>query len=512
MQLRDGAAVAHVNAALVGFVHGAAGGVMVADAFLDAFCVDYSKSSPVACRAPVTQLPPAWLTFVALFNVAFFVGGGVGVAASAWLVERSGRRVASVSGALLVTAGSLAVALTPAHAHSQLLLTRGLQGVGVGSSSLSLLLLLTSAEIRSHATTREVLFRSMYLMVGAGVLLANVANVALENVTDGWRYTNALAVVPAAAVMLMSCCMLESPLWLFKKRGRESARTALQALRITDDVDDELEAIGELVAAESNSARWRAIWAVQSLRRRFLVATVLQLLQQGTGISVVLTYGGHIFEAVATDGVLSLLIVSIVNFASAIPAMRWLDATGRRQLLLLGAAGMFLGHLVSASVATAGCNDSGCSKAAGFAIISSTAFFVFNFAISWGPVCWIYSTEIFSTSYRARAVAIAALLNWSAGALTTGVPSLFPTLGVNGVLFLFAALCVGGGTFVFWMCPETQEIALEEIELLFDGSSVHESAIAQSVASDQSQHALSPPVATLPQKYDQVTMPDTVKS
>ncbi|OQR93836.1 Major Facilitator Superfamily (MFS) [Achlya hypogyna] len=95
------------------------------------------------------------------------------------------------------------------------------------------------------------------------------------------------------------------------------------------------------------------------------------------------------------------------------------------------------------------------------------AFFIFNFAISWGPVCWIYPAEIFPMNVRAKAVSASTMTNWCMGALMIGIPKLFKYLNINGVFFLFAALCTLAGTYVWFKCPETKGLLLEEIEPLF---------------------------------------------
>ncbi|KAF0717221.1 Aste57867_2423 [Aphanomyces stellatus] len=101
-------------------------------------------------------------------------------------------------------------------------------------------------------------------------------------------------------------------------------------------------------------------------------------------------------------------------------------------------------------------------------MIVATAFFIFNFAISWGPICWIYPAEIFPMRVRAMAVSLSTMANWAMGALMIGILKLFPYLNINGVFYLFAALCTCAGTFVYYFCPETKNLLLEEIELLFN--------------------------------------------
>ena len=103
--------------------------------------------------------------------------------------------------------------------------------------------------------------------------------------------------------------------------------------------------------------------------------------------------------------------------------------------------------------------------AAGYIIIVGTAFVTFNFAISWGPVCWIYPTEIFPMNVRAKAVWLT-MSNSVMGTCMTWVVKLFPSLNINGVFFLLAATCVVSGVFVYYLCPETKGLLLEDIESL----------------------------------------------
>ncbi|GAB9473970.1 Sugar transport protein 10 [Globisporangium polare] len=49
----------------------------------------------------------------------------------------------------------------------------------------------------------------------------------------------------------------------------------------------------------------------------------------------------------------------------------------------------------------------------------------------------------------------------------TYVVKLFPHLNINGVFFLFAGTCVISGVFVYFLCPETKGLVLEDIEYLF---------------------------------------------
>ena len=43
---------------------------------------------------------------------------------------------------------------------------------------------------------------------------------------------------------------------------------------------------------------------------------------------------------------------------------------------------------------------------AGWLCVTAIYFYVFGFAWSWGPVCWLYPTEVLPTSQRAKGVAL----------------------------------------------------------------------------------------------------------
>jgi SP family sugar:H+ symporter-like MFS transporter len=323
---------------------------------------------------------------------------------------------------------------------------------------------------------RGMLSGFMQMAIVTGLLLAGICNLIVKDDPKGWRTTNSVAMIFPLIVMVGIFCVPESPRWMYKTKGRESAAAELKRLRKTENVNTELQAIGDALEQEGNdSATWNDLLH-PSIRPRLFIAMFLQVLQQATGINPMFVYGGQIFESVASNGIISLFILQIVNFVSTIPAMHWVDRFGRRSLLLLGAMGMVAGHVVAGISFSVGCKGQGekleCDSTAGWVMIIATAFFIFNFAISWGPVCWIYPAEIFPLKVRAKAVSASTMSNWTMGMLMMVIPKLFVHLGINGVFFLFGVLCAGAGLFVYFKCPETKGLLLEEIELLFNGPSL----------------------------------------
>ncbi|KAF0695546.1 Aste57867_13646 [Aphanomyces stellatus] len=452
-----------------GYDQGVTGGVLVMDSFLNDLCVGYDGNTYAQCKGSSAALPDNWLNFTTLYNVLYYIGCIFGAYVGGVIADKFGRRATIFSAGVFFCVGTAILVFSNKGGHVLVLIARIIQGVGVGNSSFSLPIF--GAEM-APKELRGMLSGFMQMSIVTGILLAGIINIVVEHQESGWRTTNAVACAFPVVVMAGIFCVPESPRWTYKHKGREAAEQTLARLRKTDNVTDELKAIGDAIEEEgAANVTWADVFH-PSVRRRVYIAMALQLLQQATGINPVFVYGGQIFQDVVGNGLTSLLILQIVNFVSTIPAMYWVDRFGRRSLLLLGAVGMVFGHLVCALSFTIGCKgdttDLGCSKSAGWVMIIATAFFIFNFAISWGPICWIYPAEIFPMKIRAMAVSLSTMTNWTMGALMIGIPKLFPYLNINGVFFLFTALCSCAGVFVYYFCPETKNVLLEDIEYLFN--------------------------------------------
>ncbi|EEY69825.1 sugar transporter, putative [Phytophthora infestans T30-4] len=411
-----------------GYDQGVTSGVLIMDSFIYDYCVGWHNFTYEQCTTSTSQLPHEWTDFTVWHNMTYNLG--------------------CLGGAFI--GGFVADKLGPQE-HSLMYIARVVQGFGVGNSSFSLPLF--GAEV-APKELRGLLSGFMQMTVVTGLFLANAVNIIVENHDRGWRTTNGVAMAAPLVVMLGTFFVPESPRWTYLHKGNEEAERVLKRLRQTDNVGHELQVIGDQVDEELAAQKGFAELLEPSIFKRVAIAMMLQVLQQATGINPIMSYGSLIFQDITNAGIYSAFFISGVNFLSTIPAMRWVDTTGRRKLLLIGAVEMVTGHLFAAILFTAICDgtvdDAGCPKVGGWFICLGSAFFVFNFAISWGPVCWIYPAEIFPLSMRA-----------------TGGVKLFPHLNINGVFFLFAGLCCICGVFVYFFCPETKGIMLEDIEELF---------------------------------------------
>lgn len=117
-------------------------------------------------------------------------------------------------------------------------------------------------------------------------------------------------------------------------------------------------------------------------------------------------------------------------------------------------------------------------------LIAFVCFYIAFFAISWGPVIWVLTGELFPLAIRSKSMSLAVASNWlwnfGIGYATpylvdktthgpTGIKS--AGLGVK-VFFIWGSTCAGCLVFAYFCIPETKGLSLEQIDLLYRESSV----------------------------------------
>ena len=97
------------------------------------------------------------------------------------------------------------------------------------------------------------------------------------------------------------------------------------------------------------------------------------------------------------------------------------------------------------------------------------SFFITSFAIGVGGTGWLIQGEVFPTSVRGRAAAIAAAVDWVANfALIEAFPAWQNAWGLAWVMVSFAVLSVVAIGFVFKFLPETKGHSVEEVVQIFE--------------------------------------------
>lgn len=121
----------------------------------------------------------------------------------------------------------------------------------------------------------------------------------------------------------------------------------------------------------------------------------------------------------------------------------------------------------------------------GIAGIAATFVFSWFFSWSYGPVSWIYQSEIFPLHLRAKGASIATMTNWACNvAIAQATPVAFKSIGWKYFL-VFACCNIANATGAYFLFPETKGRTLEEIAVLFgDHSGQREAEVVRDKAYD----------------------------
>lgn len=250
--------------------------------------------------------------------------------------------------------------------------------------------------------------------------------------------------VPGFILLVGLCFFPRSPRWLASKDRWDEAIEVLAHLHGGGDKNHpkvlaEYQEIKDAIEFERTVADTSFAALVKPrILKRVILGMSIQMWSQLCGMNIMMYYIVYIMKGAGiADELLTSSIQYIINVTMTLPAIIWLDRTGRRPSLLLGSFGMMTFLFISGAIqATYGRpNDdpdlpeiSWIVKghpSASKGIVACSYLFVATFATTWGPTSWTYPSEIFPAKVRAKAVSLATASNWTWNmALAFGVPPL----------------------------------------------------------------------------------------
>ncbi len=393
------------------------------------------------------------------------VGCIIGVASAGFLSDALGRKKVLILAAIMFAISAVGSALPVTF--TQFVIFRMIGGLGVGAASMVSPLFI--AEISPPAIRGKLVSWNQFAIV-FGMLMVYFVNYKIEgfgteawNVSTGWRWMIGSETLPAIFFLALLWFVPESPRWLIKQGRVEEGQKILANIGGEAHAKAQVEDIQKTVAQESGSLKELF---KPGLRLILFVGIGLAILQQVTGINVIIYYAPEIFKTLGASSDVALLqtvVVGAFNLGFTIVAMTFVDRVGRKPLMLIGAVGMGISLLAFGMTMYF-------HITAAWVLIFVLSY-IASFALSVGPVTWVILSEIFPTRIRGRLMAICTIMLWLANILITQT---FPMLDENEWLveqfnhgftfWIYAVLCIALFLVVKLGVPETKGKTLEEIE------------------------------------------------
>jgi SP family arabinose:H+ symporter-like MFS transporter len=396
----------------------------------------------------LNSLQEGWAVAVVLIGCMF----GAGLAGP--ISDRIGRRRLMLVSAVLFLVSAVGCALP--RTLTEFVIFRFVGGLGIGSAAV--LSPLYIAEI-APARVRGALVSVNQLAIVTGILLAYFVNWVFAGTGPAnWRWMYGMGAVPSIIFFLLLLGVPESPRWLVKNGREDEARTVLTRADSAEAAAAGIRDIQDTLALEEGS--FREIFR-PAFRRPLLIAVVLAVFQQITGINAILYYAPRIFEGAGFERMSAIgqsTIVGLVNMLFTVVAIVLADKVGRRPLLLVATAGMgvslvLLGAAFRFPVLPAS------------ALLLIILLYIAFFASAMGPLVWVVMAEIFPIKVRGAAMGLATLILWLADfAVTLTFPVISDRFHPATAFWIYAAMCALDLVFMWFYLPETKGKTLEEIE------------------------------------------------
>ncbi len=399
------------------------------------------------------RLDAARLGFAAA-NVSY--GAVLGTIAAGPAIHRFGRKKVLIVCAVFYTGSAIMSALATDLTFFNI--SRVVGGLAIGASIITAPVYV--AEIAPPQYRGRLVGLNQFTIV-LGISIAYFSNYFLLDIGEhNWRWMLGVEAVPAALYFLFLLRVPESPRWLVMQGREDVARGIVERLADRAQAASLLEDIRASLADSPRQARYRELFRGK-LARVMTIAILLGLCQQMSGVNAVFSYAPMIFEqagAATSAAFISAAVVGVVNLFATVIAIWSMDRFGRRPLLMMGAAGMTLAHLVLAGSALAGHFE-------GYLVLAAIMLFIGSFALSVGPGYWILISEILPNWARGIAISVIQAITSMASIV---VVQLFPwqvgALGLAGTFGIYALVTICTIVLVQRHVPETKGKSLERIQ------------------------------------------------
>nr|QDF45859.1 glucose transporter 3b [Lateolabrax maculatus] len=447
-------------------------------------------------------------TMVWSFAVAIFsVGGMVGSFSVGAVVNKFGRRKSMLLANILALVGGGLMGLSLlSQSFEMIIIGRLIIGVFCGlSTGLTPMYI---GEI-SPTTLRGAFGTLHQLGVVIGILVSQIFGLEfLLGSETLWPLLLALTILPAILQSIMLPFCPESPRYLIIVLNQEEeARKALVRLRGYEDVSDDIQEMKEegMKMAMEKKVTIPELFRSPNYRQPIIIAIVLQLSQQLSGINAVFYYSTGIFDkAGVTQPIYATIGAGVVNTVFTVVSLFLVERVGRRTLHLIGLGGM----AICALLMTIALSLVDTNQSLSYLAIVAVFGFVASFEMGPGPIPWFIVAELFSQGPRPAAMAVSGLSNWTANFIVGLSFRQLEDLCGPYVFIIFMVLLILFFIFTFLRVPETKGRTFDDIAQGFAASAGRsaQSPVPDSVAVSLTESKEAPPMSPT-EKISMVELP-----
>ncbi|KAM0197373.1 hypothetical protein ACHAPI_005241 [Fusarium lateritium] len=470
--------------ALFGVDAGIIGGVLAMPDFKRVFGLD-------------TRPPKAAADLSGNLVTTMQAGAIAGALLSSPFADRKGRKPALLLVAITGFVGGILQAFSYGHL-SAFYIGRFIEGLGLGAGTM---LAPTYVSENSPRAIRGFLVGFFQLLLVLGGMTAYFISYGSLLHLPGkatWMVPlGCQSICPALLFFSMLFCP-ESPRWLASRDQWEKAGAVLSDVRklpvehayIQQELLELRTQIDQERAIMKDTGFWalqKECWAVPQNRKRALLTVAIVTLGQWTGTGAINYYAPTIFQGLGLSSTTTALfaqgIYGVVKVVTCLIFIFFLaDSLGRRKSFMFGGAiqafcMFFIGFYLRFGPPPVTDNH---PPPAGIAALAMVYIFAAAFNMSWGPVSWIYVSEIPTNRLRAYNVALASFTHWVHNlAVSKSTPVMllhdpYRAYFIFGSFNLFMAVAA-------WWIPETKGISLERMDEVFgtaDFSNIEDVGIA----------------------------------
>ncbi|XP_069700027.1 facilitated trehalose transporter Tret1-like [Periplaneta americana] len=364
------------------------------------------------------------------------------------------------------------ILLASAQSYQVVIATRLVSGIARGMVVDSVVVLMDE---HSDVHLRGALYMQAITSYVVGILIITGIGTVLE-----WRTTAGIAVIFPIAVLVGTLAVPETPIWLVRKGKTHIASSVLEKAwgkHQNVEAKRELESIISRCRKETILLK---VFLRPHVIKSFVIAFLLMMLQNCTGVHIIMIYSVDIISRVrhgSQDLLDEYAVTNISGFFrfAVLIFLAWLTLRVRRRIIVLSSAiasGICL--LSLGTVVIINSKSKNISERAESWIVISLIFLYI--AANTGGIFALPASlvgELIPSKIRGLASGVIFAVNEVAmGGLLKSYPLMLKTMGVHGMFWLFGFFSLLFALFVFLFVPETHNHTLAQVEEYFQGHNI----------------------------------------